>query len=169
EVVGEQRGHPLLAAADLELLGIFRLRPRDRQPDVGEHLVERRPVAVALGVGEHAVAVEDQRRHDQTAADVVADARPAEPNVRMWYSAISLTAARTCLKSDGGSCLPGLASRYSRCASMNAIFSAVEMLTFAQPRAMRSANCASVRPVPPWSTMGIGCCSTSSVTRSGVS
>ncbi len=73
-------------------------------------------------------------------------ALPADPKMRMWSSAIALTAERTCVRSEGGSCLPGLASRYSRCASTNAIFSAVEMLTFAQPRAIRSVNCASVRP-----------------------
>jgi hypothetical protein len=51
---------------------------------------------------------------------------------------------------------------------MKAIFSAVEMFTLAQPRAMQSWNCAGVRPVPPCSTIGIGCSATSSVTRSGV-
>ena len=84
---------------------------------------------------------------------------PAPPSRRCGCGArpSSFTAARTWRRSDGGSCLPGFASRYSRCASTNAIFSAVEMLTFAHPRAMRSANCASVRPVPPCSTIGIGC------------
>ena len=54
-----------------------RTRPRPTgpaAPNSREHRVEGRQVAVALGVGEHAVAVEDQRRHQ---------ARPALPNSRM--------------------------------------------------------------------------------------
>ena len=43
------------------------------------------------------------------------------------------------------------------------------MLTFAQPREIKSVNRASVSPVPPCRTIGIGCSSTSSVTRSGLS
>ena len=54
------------------------------QPCLGERLVERRPVAVALGVREDAVAVEDQRgQADQAVADSNDRARPAEPKIRM--------------------------------------------------------------------------------------
>ena len=63
ELVGEQRRHPLLAAADAQLVGVLLLGPLHRDPRLGEGLVERGPVAVALGVGEDAVAVEDQRGH----------------------------------------------------------------------------------------------------------
>ncbi len=109
ELVGQQRGHPLLAAADAQLLGVLLHGPLHVEPGLGEGLVERGPVAVALGVGEHAVAVEDQRGHAaRTAAELVVDARPADPKIRMWCSAISLTAARTCARSDGGSCLAGV-------------------------------------------------------------
>ena len=45
------------------------------------------------------------------------------------------------------------------------ILSAVEMLTLAQPRAMRSVNCSGVMPVPPWSATGMPVASTMSVTR----
>jgi hypothetical protein len=41
-------------------------------------------MTVALGVGEHAVAVEDQRRHGRQPTDAEsARARPAEPNMPM--------------------------------------------------------------------------------------
>jgi hypothetical protein len=63
EVVGEQRRHPLLAAADLELLGVVVHRPVHRQPELRERVVEGGAVPVTLGVGEDPVAVEDQRRH----------------------------------------------------------------------------------------------------------
>jgi hypothetical protein len=63
EFVGEQRAHPLLAAADLELLAVLLLGPPHGQTHLGEGLIERRPVTVALGVGEHTVTVEDQRGH----------------------------------------------------------------------------------------------------------
>ena len=66
-------------------------------------------MTIALGVGQDAVAIEDQRGHAvQTAVELIADARPADPNMRMWWAAISLIASRTCLNSDGGSCLVGV-------------------------------------------------------------
>ena len=48
---------------------------------------------------------------------------------------------------------------------MNVRFSAVEMFTLAQPRAIRSANCASVMPLPPCSAIGTSVASTMSLTR----
>ena len=65
--------HPLLAAADLELATIVLLGPVEWQPELAEGLVEGWQMAVALGVGEHAVAVEDERAH----------ALPSAPNSRM--------------------------------------------------------------------------------------
>src|ERR671916_452867 len=50
----QQTGHPLLAAADQQLLRVLVLAPPHRQAELGERLVERGQVAVALGVGEHA-------------------------------------------------------------------------------------------------------------------
>ena len=145
--VGEERRDPLLAAADPQPLGRTPPRPSHGQAGLGERLVERGPVAVALGVGEHAVAVEDERGHAVRRPRSRTPA-PCPPTRRCGCGAPPCPSppSRTCLSSDGGSCLPGFASRYSRCASTNAIFSAVEMLTFAQPRAIRSVNCASVRP-----------------------
>ena len=53
-------------------------------------------MTVALGVREHAVAVEDQRGHVAQPTDAdSALARPADPNMPMWYSAICLTAVLT--------------------------------------------------------------------------
>src|SRR5262249_31477168 len=158
ELRREQARHALLAAADLEPLGVLLLAPVHRQPDIGERLVERGQVAVALCVGEHAVAVEEERGHD--AAARLAGAFPRRPNMRMCGGAVSLTASRTGRKSDGGSCLAGFASRYSRVVSVKTILRAVEMFTLAQPRPIRSWNCSSWRPVPPWSTIGIGCSAT---------
>jgi hypothetical protein len=64
ELRGEQAAHPLLAAADEQPLRVVLLRPAHRQAELLECLVERGQVPVPLGVGEHAVAVEDQRvRH----------------------------------------------------------------------------------------------------------
>ena len=61
ELGGEQAGQALLAAADEDLLLVLVDRPPDGQPELLEGLVERDQVAVQLGVGEHAVAVEDER------------------------------------------------------------------------------------------------------------
>ncbi len=61
--VVELAGDALLAAADLQLLGVGGLVPVDRQVELGEGLVEGGQVAVLLGVGQHTVAVEDERRH----------------------------------------------------------------------------------------------------------
>ena len=151
----------------LQPLAVLLLGPDDRQAGLLEGLVERGAVAVALRVGEHAVAVEDERgqrlrRPRSRTPAPVPPTRTCGCGARPSPSRPS----RTWRRRDGGSCLPGFASRYSRCASTKAIFSAVEMLTFAQPRAMRSANCASDRPVPPCRTIGIGCWATISVTRS---
>ncbi len=60
ELRGEQAGQPFLAAADAELLLVLRHAPADREAELGERLVERGQVAVALGVGQHPVAVEDE-------------------------------------------------------------------------------------------------------------
>ena len=87
---------------------VLLVRPLDGQAELGERLVERGQVAVALGVGEHAVAVEDQRRHRQRPTLQ----RPAVRRCRRCRcasSAICLTAARARGSSSvGGSCLSGL-------------------------------------------------------------
>ncbi|WP_344937238.1 hypothetical protein [Actinoplanes nipponensis] len=92
--LGEQRRHPLLAAADAQLGRVLLLAPPGGQAELREGGVERGQVAVPLGVGEHAVAVEHQRGHH---------ARPDPPNNRMWRRAMSTTAARWCRNSAGGS------------------------------------------------------------------
>ena len=56
------------------------------------------------------------------------------------------TASRWTLNCGGGSYVPGFAVMKSLPDCMNAIFSAVEMLTFAHPRAMRSLNWAGGHP-----------------------
>ena len=94
ELRGEQAGHPLLAARDLELERVLVLGPFDRKPELAERLVERGTVAVTLGVGEDAVAIEDERRHQ---------ARPWLPNIPMCSFAISITAARWASNTFGGS------------------------------------------------------------------
>src|SRR5690606_3667120 len=60
----EVRPHALLAAGDLEQLAVELDVPGDIEPDVGEGTVERDAVAVALGVDENSVAVENQSLHD---------------------------------------------------------------------------------------------------------
>ena len=45
-----------------------------------EGLIEGDTMPVTLGVGQHSVAIEDQRRHQ---------ALPSLPNRRMWLDAIS--------------------------------------------------------------------------------
>ena len=74
--------------------------PLDRQPELAERLVEGRQVAVALGVGQDPVAVEEEGGHQ---------ALPALPNIVMWPLAISITAARWARKRAGGSYSPGWA------------------------------------------------------------
>ena len=61
--IGEEAGHPLLAAADLELLGVVVLAPPDRQFVLFERGIEGGQVAVPLGVGQDAVTIEDQCGH----------------------------------------------------------------------------------------------------------
>ena len=61
ELGSEQAGHALLAAADQQLLTVLRDGPADGQAELLERLVERDEVAVPLGVGDNAVAVEDER------------------------------------------------------------------------------------------------------------
>ena len=82
-----------------QLAPVLLLGPLDREAELPERLVEGRQVPVALGVGEHAVAVEDERAHVQ--------AFPSLPKSRMWYFAISMTAARWAVKIVGGSYSPG--------------------------------------------------------------
>ncbi len=63
DVLGrEQRRQPLLAAADRQQPPVLRDAPVDRQAELVERRVEGRQVAVALGVRQDAVAVEDERR-----------------------------------------------------------------------------------------------------------
>ena len=70
-------GHPLLAPGDLELLPVGLHRPLERQPELPERLVEGDAVAVTLRIGQDAVAVEHEGRHQRLAlaaeeADVLA-------------------------------------------------------------------------------------------------
>src|SRR4029079_4302476 len=57
----EVAAQPLLPAADLEQDRVLVLGPAEREAQLLEGLVEGDEVAVALGVGQHAVAVEDER------------------------------------------------------------------------------------------------------------
>jgi hypothetical protein len=82
--VAEEAGHALLAPADLQPFGVFVLVPVHGQSVLFERGIEGRQVPVALGVGKHTVAVEDQRSHQ---------ARPELPKSRMCSRAISFTAA----------------------------------------------------------------------------
>ena len=59
----------------------------------------------ALGVREHAVAVEEQRRHQAVTA---VRALPTEPKIRMCSMAIALTASPTCLQQGGRIVLAGV-------------------------------------------------------------
>ncbi len=95
----QQRGHPLLAAADPEQPAVLLLRPLHRQAELAEGLVEGRQVAEALGVGEDAVAVEDERGHQRPCP------RCRTCGCGRWPCA--MTAARWARKSDGGSYSPG--------------------------------------------------------------
>jgi hypothetical protein len=60
ELRREQAGQPLLAAADEDLLPVFVDAPADREPELGERLVEGDQVPVPLRVGQHSVTVEDE-------------------------------------------------------------------------------------------------------------
>ena len=71
-------------------------------------LTEGGQVTKALGVGQDAIAVEDERAH----------ARPSAPNMWMCSRVMRITASRTWAKSLGGSAAAGFAVRYSRLASM---------------------------------------------------
>ena len=59
--LGQRGRHPFLAAGDPKELRVLVVRPAQLQPGLCERLVERGEVQVALGVCDHAVAVEDQR------------------------------------------------------------------------------------------------------------
>ena len=107
---GREHGREaFLAAADREQVPVLLLAPVDREAGLGERLVERGQVAVALGVGQDAVAVEDQRgAHD--------DAFPAAPNSSMCTAIAACTAAEMSRNIDGGSHL-SLARASARCCS----------------------------------------------------
>ena len=59
--VASQARYPLLASADLELDRVLRQIPLPVDALLAPHLVEGDEMTVALGVGEHAVTVEDER------------------------------------------------------------------------------------------------------------
>ena len=105
--VGEEAGHPFLAAADLQSAPVLGLVPVGGQAVFVERRVERRQVPVPFGVRKDAIAIEDQGRHQ---------ARPELPKVRMCSRAISFTAAVWTLNNDGGSHLsfPSAPRRNSR-------------------------------------------------------
>ena len=89
-VRGEVAAHPLLAAADLEQTGVLLLGPAEREAQLLEGLVEGHEVAVALGVGQHAVAVEDQRPGH---AVTTLAAAPALPSWSMCSRTVPFTAS----------------------------------------------------------------------------
>ena len=64
----QQRRHPLLATADAQPPTVLLLGPLHGQAELPERLVERRQVAVSLGVGEDAVAIEDERASPRSPA-----------------------------------------------------------------------------------------------------
>ena len=66
----------------------------DRQAELAEGGVEGGQVAEALGIGEDAVAVEEERGQRPL---------PSLPNMRMCSCAMAITSARWARKSDGGS------------------------------------------------------------------
>ena len=80
-VGGEVAAHPLLAPADLEQDGVLLLGPAEREAQLLEGLVEGHEVAVALGVGQHAVAVEDQRPGHAVTTLAAAPALPSWSHV----------------------------------------------------------------------------------------
>src|SRR5262249_32210735 len=150
--------HAFLAAADEHLARILLIGPLHRQTELAECLVERRQMPVALGVGQYTVAVKDERGHA---------ARPALPNTDISDRVMSTTSARTARNSDGGSHLsfPAAPRRKSRLDFIYVSLSAVEMLTFAQPREIKSRNCSSASPLPPCRAIGMGRAATMSDTR----
>src|SRR6478609_980132 len=94
EVGLQQRPQPLLAAADPEQPAVLLLRPAHRQVELLEGGVEGGEVAVPLGVGEHAVAVEEQARAHRTAL-ATPRACPAAPNCSTSGTIAASTAAAT--------------------------------------------------------------------------
>ncbi len=104
----EQGGETLLAATDPQLLSVVVHAPLDRQAELPEGLVEGRQVPVTLGVGDHAVTVEDEQAH----------ALPPEPNSRTWVRTISITLSRWWRNRVGGSAASGCWVRNSRLARM---------------------------------------------------
>ena len=96
-------GKKKLAAVDREIkerLGEKGSSPAGKKAreggEVGEGLVKGRQVAVLFGVGEDAVAVEDEGGHQRPPL-------PALPNCSASSLTIAITSARVCLNSDGGS------------------------------------------------------------------
>ena len=96
DVRGEDAAHPFLAAADFDLLRVFFNAPLHGDVEVGEGLVEGGQVAVLFGVGEDAVAVEDEGGHQRPPL-------PALPNCSVRSLTMVMISARVCLNSDGGS------------------------------------------------------------------
>ena len=119
----------------------------------------------ALSVREHAVAVEEQRRHQRLR--LCAPCRRSRRSACAQWPSPARHRSRSSAGKGDRACRVGLQVLAEE--STKAIFRAVEMFTLAQPRAMRSLNCSGDGPVPPCSTQEIGRRSTISVTRSGVS
>ncbi len=92
----------LLAAADPQQRPVLLRGPAEREAELLERAVERDQVPVELGLGEHAVAVEDEG----APAHAAAPARPAEPNSWMCSMTVSVTESRIWSKSFTGSHLP---------------------------------------------------------------
>ena len=61
ELGGKQALQSLFAPTDLDLFGVLLDAPLHRQVERHEGLVERAKVTVLFCVGEHAIAVEDER------------------------------------------------------------------------------------------------------------
>ena len=116
-VGGEVAAHPLLAPTDLQQDGVLVLGPAEREAQLLEGLVEGDEVAVALGVGQHAVAVEDQCPALDVAAhaDTAVFAAPALPSCCMCSMTVAFTAAVMSSNIFTGSHLP-LTSASAMCA-----------------------------------------------------
>ena len=139
---------------------------RTGSPSCLEGLVEGGQVPEALGVREHAVAVEDRLR----ASGGQCRSRPCRPSRRCACarSAIALTASRTCREQGGRVVLAGVGLEVLAMGVDERDLERGRDVHLGAAAGDESWNCSGARPVPPCSTIGIGCSSTISVTRSGV-
>src|SRR5690606_19297233 len=160
----EVPAHPLLAAGRGEQLPVALDRPFDRPAQFAETGVEGDAVAVALGVDQHPVAIEDHGlQHGGQALPAAWAARPSLPKMRIMSRTSAFIASYWAWMNGSGSDSPGFRSRQPRKPSMKRCLCMVEMFTLAHPAAMQRWNCSSLSPVPPCRAMGM---SMASVMRS---